>query len=369
MPAITIKEIRFTFLQVECLASPLRALKSPAIPFDFLLSGPRYQREFEDAIEGSSDCLPPWRDGFGKLFWRYYLYKIPPAAKDARRAMAPFYLPLKTKIAADWLTGKAGARAYLYPWGIGLVFDVRATGSFTLDEAVGLGFQAQRLGKYKIEVNGAQKETGLKGLFDTLLAAVRSKVYGPGIAAGNTSEMFSVVTILDADEADAAEAVAEGSDLHRALDALTGWNTLYQKTKPKDLNGARIEIKTSPEGHLLYGGPRGRCVWFPGNFVSQAPYSRTLLCYHQNLTTASLQTESLCRLAKDAAEILQNGQSLADSSLAYQECAKLAAGALGRLYGGTCETYRSHSIRAQIGSLYRDPVDAIRKHYAMDALK
>ncbi len=366
---MNISEIRFTFLQVECLASPLRALRPPNIPFEFLLSGPRYQLEFAEAIEGGSDCLPPWRDGFGKLFWRFYLYKVPPSAKDARRAMAPFYLPLRNKIAADWLRGKAGARAYLYPWGIGLVFDVSATGLFTLDEAVGLGFQAQRLGKYRIDINGAEKETGLKGLCDTLRTAVRSKAFGPDIAAGNASEMFSVVTILDADEGDAAEAVAEGSDLHRALDALARWNTLYKKTRPKDLNEARIEIKTSPEGHLLYGGPRGRCVWFPGNFVSQALYRRTLLCYHQNLTMASLQTESLCRLAKDAAEILQSGQSLAASSLAYQECSRLAAGALGRLYGGTFETYRSHSIRAQIGALYKDPVDTIRKYYAMDELK
>jgi hypothetical protein len=124
-----------------------------------------------------------------------------------------------------------------------------------------------------------------------------------------------------------------------------------------------------PPGHILYGGRRGRVVWFPGNFIGVAAYEHTLACYHQNLTMASLQTESLCRMAKDAADLVINNQPLSNCSVAYRTCAQLSAGILGRLYGGTFDTYRSNSVRDQIQRMYQNDVTALRTEFRMGPLK
>lgn len=358
-----ITELRFSFIQVECLSNPLSALERPDIPFDFLLSGPDYQQQFASAITGLGQCQAPWRGGYGKLFWKYYIQKKPAAPKDLWRALVPLRYELGDVIAADWLPGKAVARAYLYPWGIGLVVDVAASGSLTLGEAAKLAFQVERLNKYKTSLGGAEQHVALNRLFEILLGAIRAKVYGDTASAGRSGAMFSIVTVIDAADADATQPPPEGLELHKTMDGLVNWNTLYQTTTPKKLEDSRIETKEGPPGHVLYGGRRGRLVWFPGSFRSVASYENTLTCYHQNLTVASLQTESLCRLAKDAADRLVGSPSLANSSVAYRNCAQLAAGLLGRLYGGTFDTYRSHSLRDQIDKVYKDEVNAVRNSF------
>lgn len=363
-----ITDMKFSFVQVECLTEPLRALNPPTIPFDFLLSGPRYEQQFADAIKGSGKCKPPWRGGYGRLFWQRYIQKKPASSKDLWRAMVPLYYELGDIVSADWLDGKAAAKAYLYPWGVGLVVDVAAAGSLTTEEAVQLGFQVERSNKYKVAVGGKQQEVPLTGLVEVLLAAIRSNVYGPATAAGQTGEMFSIVTVLDAEDVDDKEPLVEGSDLHHALEGLVNWNVHWKTTQPKKLDQRKIETKQAPPSHVLYGGRRGRLVWFPGSFRRNAVYANTLTCYHQNLTVASLQTESLCRLVKETGDRLAINPSLADTSVAYQTCAQLAAGLLGRLYGGTSDTYRSHSIRDQIAKVYRDPVSSVRKHFKMPEL-
>ncbi|MGH9430562.1 MAG: hypothetical protein ACRD3T_03380 [Terriglobia bacterium] len=358
-----ITELRLSFIQVECLSEPLGALARPDIPLRFLLSGPEYQQQFVAAIAGQGPCQPPWREGYGKLFWKYYIQKKPAGSKDLWRALAPLKYELGDVIAADWLPGKATARAYLYPWGIGLVVDVAASGSLTLDEAVKLAFQVKLQNKYSTSIGGAGRPVALDGLFEVMLSAIRAKVYGDTVSAGQGGAMFSIVTVIDASEADAAQPPPEGLDLHKAMDGLVRWNKDWNTTTPVKLADSKIETKQAPPSHVLYGGRRGRFVWFPGSFRSAANSEHTLTCYHQNLTVGSLQTESLCRLAKDAADRLAANPSLASASVAYRNCAQLAAGLLGRLYGGTFDTYRSHSLRDQIDKVYKAEINAVRDYF------
>lgn len=359
--------MKFSFIQVECLAEPLHALKLPKIPFDFLLSGPRYQQEFADVIEGKGKCALPWHDRYGRLFWKYYIQKKPAAPKDLWRAMVPLYYEANDIIKADWLNGKVTLRTYLYPWSIGLVVDITAASSLTLKEAVLLGLQVQRLNKYKIANGGGQQEASLPGLVETLLTAIRSNVYGPGLT-GQTGEMFSIVSVLDAEGVDAKEPLVEGSPLHYALEGLANWNVNWETTPPRNMDERKIETQQSPPSHVLYGSRRGRVLWFPVNFRRNSFNADTLTCYHQNLTVASLQTESLCRLVKDTADRLAINPSFGNASVAYQACAKLSVGLLGRLYGGTWDTYRSHSLRDQIAKGYHAPVTDVRKHFQMSEL-
>ena len=129
----------------------------------------------------------------------------------------------------------------------------------------------------------------------------------------------------------------------------------------------KMPSASAPAGHIVYGKSRSRAVWFPANFRSVADYPETLRCYHQNLSMATLHTEALCVLAQDAASQLSVQASLADFSVTYRNCARLAAGLLGRLHGRKSDesvgtkpsTYRSGSVRTQI-LLYKDEIDKLR---------
>ena len=370
---IQIKEIRLSFIQFEILADPLKALNPPPIPFSFLLSGAAYGQQWRALFQGAStvgaDLLPPWHKGYAKLFWKYYAPQRQPG--DLWRSMVPFRRAC-VPVTASWLAGAtpgtATAAAYLYPWGIGVVMDVEAKLNLDLDQTVQFAFQTERSGKYIL--NGdAGKEYNMKPLMSQLIEEVRTEAYA-ATPQGQQGEIFSIVSVLDADGVDTMKVPQDGQEVHQALEAFTNWNPLYKKLALKPLKDYSIEIKTSPASHVLYGGKRGRAIWFPEQFKNVAPYPDSVTCYHRNLTIATLQTESLCRFMAEIAVILNAGGTLANTSVAYSSAGKLSAGILGRLYGGA-GTYRSHSIQVQIDKSYKVEVNRVRNGkggYGMPAL-
>ena len=192
-------------------------------------------------------------------------------------------------------------------------------------------------------------------------------MHGEKAAREQAGQLFSVVTVIDATAASSTDPVVQDGPVHRALEAMAGWNPLWKKMALKPLSAGRIAIRQSPEGHIIYGRQQGRVVWFPGNFPSAGGKPSTLTCFHQNLSMASLHVASLCRFAKDAAAQLSNKKSLASVSKMYRDCARLTAGILGRLHGkkndddagAKPEIYRSGSIRTQI-QLYKDDINTVR---------
>jgi hypothetical protein len=362
-----IKNVRISFLQTECLGQPLRKA-APAIPFSFLLSGPLFQGEFSRALTGTGSCRSPWSKGYGKSFWLYYLGGTGKNTKELWRALVPLRYRFDPPIDAGWLIGTAVARIYLYPWGPGVALDIEVADKLDLFPAVDAVLEMRQSKKLEATLNGGPQEATVPALMGMLFDHVRNAAYGPGIAKGTQSEMFTVVTVLDGDGVDSTQAVADGSDLHRALHGLAGWNKLWQKLdlKKEPVADHTIPTRTAPAGHILYGTRRGRAVWFPDSFQSTGALN-TLSCYHQNLTIASLQTESLCMLASDAAACFAAGEQRVDWRVDYDQCAQLAVGLLGRLKGGK-GIYSSHSIQSQIEKTYRAEIDAVRKKYDMGPL-
>src|SRR5262245_24347148 len=148
---MTLKDIRFSFLQVETLAAPLAALAPPTIPYKFLLRDALFQEEIARSQSGLGSLRLPWHDSTGKLFWFYYLEKKGAAfvrPKDAWRGLVPLQSTSDGIASADWVPGTVTAQAYLYPWGISAIFDVRVHGSWTLDEALNLALKVRRESKY-----------------------------------------------------------------------------------------------------------------------------------------------------------------------------------------------------------------------------
>src|ERR1700719_1836686 len=126
--ALTIKEMKLSFFQVECHGDLLSALDAPAIPFKFLLSGPGYLEYLDRPMLQNRRCPPAsWMwPNYGSNFWRYYTHTALPSHKELWRALVPLNFKFEGKITADWLNGGIVAIPYLYPWGIALMVDVTA---------------------------------------------------------------------------------------------------------------------------------------------------------------------------------------------------------------------------------------------------
>jgi hypothetical protein len=365
---MTIREMRLSFIQMETLVPPLAALVAPIIPYGFLLSDAKYTEQYAPALAGTGIHWPPWRDDMGKMYWFDYFGRADASKLTKEKVwqnLAPLQTPCAIPAPAQSTPGSVVARAYLYPWGIAGIADVAVQGSWTLKEAVDLAFRLRRQLPYQVTVNGATKELPLPAMLNTVIADVRTTAYGPGIPSVR-GEAFSIVTVLDGEGVDVAGTIDKG--LQQALDALTNWNPDWNAIDPGDLKASLIRIRKAPASHALYAGQRGRAVWFPAGFKSVSNSDR-LKCYHNNLMMATLQTDSLCRLAAAAAGQLASGQQKKDWSQAYQNCVRIAGGLLGRIYGGQ-NTYRTRSVKELIKTKpYLDSVNAARQLFGMEQLR
>jgi hypothetical protein len=379
---MVIKELRLAIVQVESITDPLVALRAPEIPYPILLSDALFEAELGKALAGGSELglTLPWAQRVGKRFWFYYLNKTPLKSRKANqlwRNLVPLRRSLESvAVSGKSIPGTVETYAHLYPWGIGLIADVHLTGSWSLDEAVNLALKVRREKTFEWTADGMTTPTSAEGLLARALAEHRSAAYGI-VAEGQRSDVFSIVTVIDASDVDATTAVKDKGDVHRALDGWTGWSPLWKSTPLRALQELKIEISTteSLEGHMLYGGRRGRVVWFPAKFRSvNTTRPDALVHYHQNLFVSTLQTESLCRLSQDAADRLTSGETLSSFSGTYRSCVTLAAGILGRLWGRPdfYGSYRSDSVRDQIKRTYFDAVNTVRTKVPdvpMDPLK
>jgi len=360
-----LKEIRLSLIQIELLGDFLLTRQPPSIPFSFLLKGPLFQGQYEQA---SSDRVRvPWGwEGYATVFWRYYRPKAQ-GLKETWRALVPLEYAIEAHIEALW-QGYCKVRAYLYPWGIGALLDISLAGAWEPDEAVDKALELRSSGKAKVQLNGQEKERLLNDILSAALDEVRNEAYGEKVTRGQRSAPFTISTPYEGEGLSASTAVASGDEYHKRLEGLTGWNSQWRYLNLKPLAGNNIDIKSqAPSAHILYGSRRGRTIWFPGYFRS-ASHDDRLRIYHENLTMATLQTESLCQLATHTSNLLMNNYPSGQWSISYDASARNSAGLLGRLYGGTLDTYRSKSLQHQIQTSYVDAVNTLRSHFNMPKL-
>jgi hypothetical protein len=365
-----ITDVRFSFSQVETLAEPLAARPAPAIPRQFLLNQAEFEQELRKALDFDPNALElPWHDKFGKLFWFHYLegrFGRALAFNHCWRQLVPLLDPNVGSLEAPWLgeDGDAEIRAHYFPWGIGVIVDVRAVGSWSPGKLVDdVAFKVRKDANFDWTFSGKTQSLPMNTLISKVIDLLRQRAYGLEAAPGTPGSVFSIVTVLDGKKATSDDAIADQSKMHRVLDALVSWSPQWKKTKLDAIANRAIEIKSSlaPPGHMLYGGKRGRAVWFPGSFPASAHVSAAgLRCYHRNLSAAALQTESLCSFAREAVTRANRGTPIGAESATYANCAKLTAGILGRLYGAAGTTYRSRTVRDQIDRNYLADVNALR---------
>jgi hypothetical protein len=369
---VEVKEARMSFIYFMPALSLLQSLHPPAIPSPFLADDLEFQNKFKEVLDGNIALRAPWFDGYGKLFWDRYAPDREPS--DLRRALVPMDFSLGQHITSLTLPDcTVDLRVYLYLWGMGILVDITMNGSWPLKDAVSRMVEIHNNPQIHWTRDMEFGNASPQGMANVLRQRLHTVLYGDEVKQEQARDQFSIVTITDASNVEADAELVERGPVHHALDGLTSWNKNYAKIIPPkgSLAECRITSRTAPDGHILYGKPRARAVWFPADFSSVASYPPTLSCYHQNLSAASLHTEALCVLAEDAAGQLRRAGSLAAFSVAYRNCAQLAAGILGRLHGKKTDdapgkkplTYRSGSLRSQMLA-YSDDINRLRMSFS-----
>src|SRR5450631_1396946 len=195
-----ITETRISFVQVEFLGAVLRARNPTSIPFSFLLSGPLFQAQYQQAVGYSGNVDIPWAtNGYAGHFWRYYTQDRE-GPKQYWRALVPLEYKLSVKVCPSW-SGDGIAKAYLYPWGIGVLLEVSLKGKWNDDDAVSKAQDIRWLATASLQPGNqsagqpANQPGGklLTDLMGALLESVRHDAYGVGTRPGTHSGLFTIV--------------------------------------------------------------------------------------------------------------------------------------------------------------------------------
>lgn len=369
---IRVQDFRLSIIWTETILN-LVGSQQPSGPLGFLGRDLIYEQKFNQmmATGDAGGLTPPWPGPYGKHFWSYYLNEKDLNAingEAAWRSLVPFRRVPSAVVAADWFTGRLRLESFFYPHGLGFVATALCRVEADLADVVELAFKISRKGRFTVSWNSQQLTTAsMMTIGEDGIAQARGAL-GSEVAAGVRSiDPFTVMTVIRASGA-ADKPLKQGGAVQRALDGVTAWRPSWQKAKlpALDLN-ARLQIShNSPDSHVLYARPRGRAVWFPSLFTGDSEGFPTLGCYHRNLVFTSLQVESLSGFLAETAKHLPEWLDL---SSYHRECARRAAGIVGRLYGGDKTTYRSWSARAHIEQNdLVGPVNAVRLQNNMSPL-
>jgi hypothetical protein len=324
---------------------------------------------------------PPWpfyEPNHRHWFWWYFLQEDP-RYTTGERAWAHL-IPFRTGFESSIRSTQPGTRVqldgFLYPHGIGLMITLRLrlgdpddpyAAGVTLPRAVKRVLSARADPIFQVERGGTTETRTLDVLAAKFLGDLRSRVTDSKTPGKQSERPFSVATVVRGEGVDVNQAVAEGGDIHHALQALCGFRSTWQDDQLRPLAKAAIRLRaSSPASHMMYRFGNGRAVWFPALFQDRRRVQRTAGCYHRNLALLHLQADALTGMvsllppAGDKTPVPADIEMLAAASSIL----------LGRLYASDFQTYRSSSARAWIDDNppVKDRVNAARKLFEQGEL-
>jgi hypothetical protein len=364
MPAIQIKDLRLSFIWVETVLDLLNGTIPKDATMPFLGSSQDYADMHERLAKDEETPLhlkSPWHASEGRSFWTFYLdSKTPPEIihEKAWKSLVPFRGAVPVKIIAPYPKWRFVAEAFYYPHGLGLVITAICSATLSLYEAVNQAFGIHGQQDLDFEWKGGPVNSKrLDSIATKCLTELRKAAFGQkATPAYSTIIPFTVFSVVRGEGASLTNKMVAKSELHRALEAVTGWQTSWASDPlPGDFSDAVLKAqKPEQEGsakkkspNLLYGRDRGRAIWRPASFSSQGKKIHTLGCYHRNVVFAALQVESLGDLVSLFAKDLHKGKG-PSLPLPYRDCAQFAARILRRFYKGIKPGYKSISARYHI---------------------
>jgi hypothetical protein len=369
---ISLHELRLSFIWMESLLALFTADARTA-PMAFLSRKAPYKQEFASVQSHTSAWTAPWPPVQGRHihhFWNYYLQKMPEqiSGDHAWKYVVPLRSPIRVATTTPWLPGRLTLEGFYYPHAVALVLTVIITETLALEAMVDKALEARADGKYSVRwADGSTQSLSLDVLAAQLLDQLREHVLGRDATQGGRSHTpFTIATVVRGDGVDPTQPNPPMDTVHRALEGLCSWHRTWKHDVLHDWEALTcLKIRHAPPSHVMYGLERGRAVWYPDLFTAQGKV-HSLGCYHRNLTLLSLQTESLIALMRVAGTYIDASLQM---PLAMEELAKHAAGILGRLYGGTQDTYQSWSSRAQIDANHAaDALNKVRDFFNMGGL-
>jgi hypothetical protein len=324
---------------------------------------------------GAEGLTKPWRNPAGNFFWTYYLDGRRPGdltGEQAWNSLVPLRGRAPARLSGGKATERVGLEVFYYPHGLALVATATLRDSFTLQTAVEAAFAFYRHDAYEVlwdpQLGRGAEHLTLPQAADACLRILRRGALGREVTPEvRYAEPFSIVTVVKAGGVASSKAVTEGGAVHRALEAMASWRAGWKAQKLPPFSDATIPTRSGdPGSDVLYARPRGRVVWFGRLLGGKQGETRALGCYHRNLTFLSMQVESLGGLLRGTATGLTGAGALPAAQL---DCARRAAGILGRLFGATRDMYRSWSPRRQIDANgLVQPTNEVRHYFGMDPL-
>lgn len=331
-----------------------------------------YEKEFTAATPpavGPQGLERPWRVPPGQPFWSHYLdARQLPAVKPAMawRALVPFRKQLPLRGRASWWEFRMVFHGFFYPHGIALVIDVSSRAGLGLEETVGRAMELRTGRELDVQIPEGVKKGSLAEIANDVLGQLGTLFLGRAPQFEQVSEEpFTVFTPVEASDGDADLRPFDDLELHKALEGVTSWNVHWKNTNPTPQKQAALPIPPAPDNHVLYGTRRGRAVWFPHDFAPTKNKVRNLSVFHRDLVLTSMQVDSLSGLLKATSEYQSRGEKL---QIVHRDCARVAAGLVGRLYGQVAP-FESSSPRYQMNQNgYVDVANRLRASFNMSEL-
>ncbi len=355
--AVDIGQLKLSFVWVETFLNILDAAEPKNYPFGFFGRTPSYRDYYQKISTKSArpgNLEFPWPASTRKHFWLYYLEAVGVRPEEmlgnqAWNVLIPFRRRVAGEAKAEWLgpVNKILLESYFYPFGVGLVVTAHLQDQVPLSQAVEWAHKVRHTGKFDFDAGDGNpvQVFSLLDLANVLLGHLKQQALGvePGLASHRSIEPFTLATVIQGQGVDPQAEIPDQGDIHRTLEGLVSWRATWQADALPPIDQRKLEIKTSPKGHTLYGDQNGQVVWLPGLF-SQPSTIPLLASYHRNLLLASVHTQSLSSFLKQTSVLFHGGQNL---KAIHRWAAEKAYDLLGGLYSGK-DTYKSFSARAQI---------------------
>jgi hypothetical protein len=312
-----------------------------------------YENWFKGVRDDVADGVPreiqlPWLKGKrGQHFWEYYLNtadldRVRP--HDCWRQLVPFRLPLDVKISMPSQPVDLRGFGFVFPHGVGVAVDAIGKYMAPLSRTVEAALELRRDPLIVSWSGEPARRVRLDDLGRDALDRLETMTVG-SVSSTSVLRPFTVVTVIQAAESVAGATTADPST-EEALYAFATWSPTWRADTQAPLSSSLVPIqRTAPAGHIVYASKRGRVVWFPRHFKENGNDRHTLSCYHRNLSSLSLQVESLCGFMRVTAN--ERIRTFKPISANHQERARNGSRTLGRLYSGK-GSYQSQSVVAQM---------------------
>lgn len=304
----------------------------------------------------------PWRPQSTQWFWCRYLNANPIRKVKASFAfwrLVPFRrhgspapglnATLPAAFSGQLRVETVIAEAWFHPHMVSVAIHITVAGAMSTADMAAVCLALRR--EHVLNVPGEPAPRKLDELGTRYLEAMYLEAVGEVNAEPlPPADPFSVVTVLHGNAGDDRE-VEPGGPVHRALDAVTAWNTEHLGSLASGRISSRAEGGNGP---VLLGRRRSRAVWDPLRFERDEPAS--LGCYHRNLLIGALQTEALLAFAR----IAEDQAAAGPQPKTIRDCEDPVLKRIIDLHAGGDETYRSSSLRRFIDEHpLRASVDAL----------